>query len=78
MNTPGSSAMLNAGVMVARPSASLLASLQAQLARKTKPFLTLPEQEFLSSIYLKGVEYRQPENFHFISADYGQVRACIQ
>ena len=77
MGTPGSSAMLNAGVMVARPSASLLAGFKARLAQRTKPYLALPEQEFLSSIYLDGTSYAEPERkrFRFIPASYGQCWA---
>jgi hypothetical protein len=77
MGTPGSSSMLNAGVMVARPSASLLAGFRARLAQRTRPYLTLPEQEFLSAIYLKGTGYAEPEakRFRFIPASYGQCWA---
>ena len=77
MNTPGSNAMMNAGVMVARPSDSLLKSFQAELATKTRPYATLPEQEFLSEIYLKGVAYKEPEKnrFQFIPSSYGQCWA---
>merc|ERR1719484_421505 len=46
-NTPRSNAMLNAGVLVARPSDARLQSFRARLASVTKPYATLPEQEFL-------------------------------
>ena len=77
MSTPGSNAMMNAGVMVARPSDSLLKSFKAHLAKLTKPYATLPEQEFLSDIYLKGMAYKEPEKnrFQFIPSSYGQCWA---
>ena len=49
MGSPNSNAMLNAGVLVARPSSTLLSTFKTDLAKVTKPYATLPEQEFLSA-----------------------------
>ena len=81
MGSPNSKAMLNAGVLVAKPSASLLAKYKADLSKVTRPYATLPEQEFLSSYYLQADTdksvYKDADanKFRFISADYGQCWA---
>merc|ERR1719181_43652 len=77
MGSPNSNAMLNAGVMVARPSDSLIASFKRDIAALKRPYATLPEQEFLSAHYLAGEGYKDPEanRFRFISAEFGQCWA---
>lgn len=76
MGSPGSNAMMNAGVFVAKPSAPLLESFRSALAKIKRPYATLPEQEFLSAIYLDGEKYKDSSSrFQFISADYGQCWA---
>ena len=76
-NSPGSNAMMNAGVMVAKPNEALLAGLKLELSSVVKPYATLPEQEFLSAHYLKGnaVRTEHERNFAFISPEFGQCWA---
>ena len=66
--------MIDAGVMVVRPSASLFLALARELAHAPQPYVTLPEQELLSAHYLDGSGHGNAvsDRFRFLPSGFGQ------